>query len=111
MVILDKASENPSATIAAAERAKAAGIEILAVSVGKEVSDTEISAIASQPVEKYKLTLSDYSEEEVTSLQERYAEVICSGSGAQQTDDDDGEYKKMDTRALLQYLMEKRGLL
>lgn len=75
VVILDRASDDYSATLAAANRAKAAGIEIIAVAVGKQANDYEIEQIASQPSEHYKLTLSDYSE--VADLKHKFYALIC----------------------------------
>lgn len=81
VVILDRASGDYAATIAAAQRAKNAGIEIIAVAVGKEVNDAEITAIASQPSERYKITLSDYSEG--ADLKHKFYSLICPWKGGE----------------------------
>lgn len=75
VVILDRASHDFEETVAAANRAKAAGIEIVAVAIGKEVNDNEVSLIASQPTANYKITLSDYSE--LTDLKHKFYSLIC----------------------------------
>lgn len=75
VIIMDTASDDPEKTIAAAERAKSAGIEIIVVAVGKDVSDAEITAMASGPVSSHKISLSDYSE--TPDLKDKFYALIC----------------------------------
>lgn len=74
---MDRASPDFAATVEAARRAKAAGIEIVAVAVGKEVNDREITEIASDPKSTHKITLSNYSEGEVEGLKHKFYSIIC----------------------------------
>ena len=75
VLIIDRESENVEETIAAAQLAKEAGVEIIAVAVGKQVNDREISMIASEPTSDYKITLSDYTE--VADLKHKFYSLIC----------------------------------
>ena len=75
VLIIDRESENVEETIAAAQLAKEAGVEIIAVAVGKQVNDREISMIASEPTSDYKITLSDYTE--VAHLKHKFYSLIC----------------------------------
>lgn len=72
---MDRESSNLEETIAAARTARAAGIEIIVVAVGKEVNDFEISQIASRPTSGHKITLSDYSE--IAELKNKFYSLIC----------------------------------
>lgn len=75
MVIIDTESPDHEKTRAAAERAKSAGIEIIVVAVGKNVSDEEITSIASEPVSSHKITLADYTE--TLDLKHKFYALIC----------------------------------
>jgi len=72
---MDRRSPNPHKTIAAAQRAKDAGIEVIVVAVGKEVDDAEITQIASGPIAGHKITISDYTD--TVSLKHKFYSLIC----------------------------------
>ncbi|XP_067950036.1 cartilage matrix protein-like [Watersipora subatra] len=75
VLIMDRESDDMAETLAAADLAKEAGIEIIVVAVGKQVNDNEISMLASQPISDYKITLSDYTE--VADFKHKVYSLIC----------------------------------
>lgn len=75
VLILDREFKDFEKTLAAANRAKEEGIEIIVVAVGKQVNDREVSLLASHPTSDYKITLSDYTE--VAELKHKFYSLIC----------------------------------
>ena len=79
IVVTDGQSNNPSETIAAAERAHLANILSYAVGVGNNIDLTELNAIASAPQSQFVRLLTAFDSSELRSLQETLNNEACTG--------------------------------
>ena len=77
IVVTDGHSNNPTATIAAANNIHASNIKAYAVGVGSNILSTELNAIASDPDSQYVRLISTFNVNELNELQESLNSEAC----------------------------------
>ena len=81
VVLTDGVSTSASATLAAANAARAAGVTLIGIGVGTGISHTEINNIANDPDSEFALTFSDFSA--LQSAVGRLTTLTCQGTPRQ----------------------------
>ena len=79
IVVTDGQSNDPTATIAAANNVHDSNIIAYAVGVGNNILTTELNAIASDPDSQYVRLLSTFNVNELRGLQESLNSEACRG--------------------------------
>ena len=79
IVVTDGQSNDPTATIAAANNVHDSNIIAYAVGVGNNILTTELNAIASDPDSQYVRLLSTFNVNELRGLQESLNNEACRG--------------------------------
>ena len=77
IVVTDGQSNNPTATVAAANNVHASNIIVFAVGVGSNIPIAELNAIASDPDSQFVRLLSTFNVNELTDLQELLTREAC----------------------------------
>lgn len=77
LVLTNRRFSDRKATIQAAARARAIGINVLAIGIGSVINEDELNAIATNPDDRYVVMSNDFAAESFNSIRRSVVLIVC----------------------------------